>query len=57
LSPALRIIGLENKIKLNDLKVSDDWTVTYKPETLQSPFTKQEEAIKDQIKDFMRQNV
>jgi len=55
-APALRVIGLENKIKLNGLKISDDWTVTYKPEMLQSGFATQEGAIKDLIKDFIAKN-
>jgi len=55
-APALRVIGLENKIKLNGLKIAEDWTVKYTPELLETGFAKQEEEIKDQIRNFLKMN-
>lgn len=52
--PALRVIGLENSIKLNNLLISSDFTVKYSPEPLEKGFAKQEETIKDQIKTFIQ---
>ena len=54
--PALRVIGLENQIKLNNLQISADFTVKYVPEPLREPFTKQEDTIKENIKTFIQGN-
>jgi len=53
-APALRVIGLEHQIKLNNLQIAQDFTVRYVPEPIGSPFTKQEETIRDQIKTFIQ---
>jgi len=55
-APTLRVIGLENKIKLNQLRIGDDWTVKYIPTPTETSFVTQEEAIKDNLKDFIRRN-
>jgi len=57
ITPALRMIGFENQIKLNNLDISQDWTVKYIPERLPVPFTKQEATIKDQLKNFIQKNL
>ncbi|MDR0461775.1 MAG: hypothetical protein LBG88_00340 [Christensenellaceae bacterium] len=55
IAPALRIVALDNQVKLNKLEISQDFTVKYTPEPAQGTFTKQEETIKDQIKTFIQQ--
>lgn len=55
-APALRIVGLENQVRLNKLEISQDFTVKYIPQPLQEHFKKQEETIKDQIKTFVQRN-
>jgi hypothetical protein len=55
-APALRVIGLENRIKLNGLKIGDDWTVKYTPEQLPTGFSQQEEDIKEKIKEFIQKH-
>ena len=57
LTPALRMIGFENQIKLNNLEITQDWTIKYVPERLPTPFTKQEDTIKDQLKSFIQKNL
>jgi hypothetical protein len=52
LTPAIRMIGFENQLKLNNLEVTKDYTVKYRPEPMPVTFTKQENTIKDQIKTF-----
>jgi len=52
LAPAIRMIGFENNAKLNSLEISRDFTVKYIPEPMGS-FTKQEDTINDQIKNFI----
>lgn len=56
LSPAIRMIGFDNQLKLNNLEVTKDYTVKYRPEPMETSFAKQEATIKDQIKTFA-QNV
>jgi hypothetical protein len=53
-APALRVIGLENQVKINNLIIAQDWTVKYSPELAPTSFQKQEETIKDQIKSFIQ---
>ena len=53
-APALRVIGLEHQIKLNNLQISENFTVRYSPELAETPFLKQEETIKDQLKTFIQ---
>jgi len=55
-APALRMVGLENQVKLNDLRISQDFTVKYMPELTEASFTKQEDTLKDQIKTFIQNN-
>ena len=55
-APALRIVGLENNVKLNGLQISQDFTVKYKPELSPQPYAKQEEIIKEQIKTFIQKH-
>ena len=55
-APALRIVALENQVKLNRLEISQDFTVKYIPEQTPAHFSKQEETIKDQIKTFVQNN-
>ena len=54
LSPALKMIGFENQLKLCNFELTGDWTVRYIPERIPNPFTRQEETIKDQIKTFVQ---
>ena len=56
ISPALRIVALENQVRLNKLEITQDFTVKYVPEPTQGHFSKQEETIKDQIKTFVQNN-
>jgi hypothetical protein len=51
--PALRVIALINKKRLNNLRVSDKWAVMFMPESTESGFTQQEEQIKEQLKEFL----
>jgi len=55
-APALRMVGLEHQVKLNDLRISQDFTVKYSPEITEASFTKQEDTIKDDIKTFIQTN-
>ena len=55
-SPALRVIALEHQIKLNDLKISTDFTVKYVPHPTPSGFAKQEATIKETLKTFAQAN-
>jgi len=56
LAPALRMVGFENQVKLNDFELAQDWTVKYKPERLPTAFARQEDTIKDQIKTFIQKH-
>ena len=53
-APALRVVGLEHQIKLNNLQISNDFTVRYVPEPTDTNFAKQEETIRDNIKTFVQ---
>ena len=57
LTPALRMIGFENQVKLNNLEIAQDWTIKYVPERIPTPFTKQEDTIKDQLKTFIQKHL
>ncbi|MCL2229135.1 MAG: hypothetical protein FWC00_04910 [Firmicutes bacterium] len=57
ISPAIRIVALENQMKINRLEVSKDFTVKYVPISTGEHFKKQEDTIKDQIKEFMKKAV
>jgi hypothetical protein len=52
LAPAIRVVALQQQITLNDLTISQDWTVKYTPDIAHVPYVKQEETIRDQIKTF-----
>jgi hypothetical protein len=56
LTPAIRMIGFENQLKLNNLEITKDYTCKYQPEPMPATFTKQEATIKDQIKTFAQEN-
>ena len=53
-TPALRMIGLENNVRLQDLRIAKDFTVRYMPELYTQSHAKQEETMKDQIKTFIQ---
>ena len=55
-APALRMVGLEHQVKLSNLEISNDFTVRYLAQSVQSSFTKQEDTLKDQIKTFIQKN-
>jgi len=56
-APALRIVGMENQLKMNKLEISQDFTVKYTPQEMNEHFKKQEETIKDNIKNFITNNI
>ena len=56
-SPAIRMVGFENSIKMNELHVMPDWTVRYKPERLPEPFTEKAEQIKMSLKKMKEEHL
>jgi len=55
-SPALRMVGFLNDIRLDDYQASEDFKVKFRPERLNKPFDAQEEAIKTSLKKLMSEN-
>ena len=55
-APALRMVGLENRIALGNLQISQTFAVRYTPTDTEESFLKQEDTIKDQIKNFINKN-
>jgi len=57
LAPAIRMIGFENSVKLNDFEVRPDWSVRYIPERLSENFEAKEEEIKFNLKQMMEKHL
>ena len=57
LSPALRMAGFIEKIRLDDLEIMSDWTVKFKPVALSEGFDAKEEELKFSIKKLLEDNM
>ena len=57
LSPTVKMVGFANQIKMNEFELTQDWSVRYIPEQITQPFSKQEDAMKAQIKEFAQKNM
>lgn len=57
LSPAIRMIALSNQIKLNFFEISPNFVVKYIPERIANSYARQEEQIKDNIKDLIKKHL
>jgi len=56
LSPAIKMIGFENQVKLNNYELAQDFTVKYIPERIPTSFKQQEDTIKDLLKTFIQKH-
>jgi len=57
LAPAIRMVGFENSVKLNEFEILPDWSVRYKPERLSESFEAREEEIKMSLKKLMEEHL
>ena len=55
LSPALKMVGFLNELKLDDFEMKN-FTATFKIFATTAPFTKKEESIKKSLKTLMEEN-
>ena len=57
LTPALRMAGFINKLRLDQFEILTDWTVKYKPIALGEGFEAKEEEIKLSLKKLLEDNL
>ena len=57
MTPALRMTGFINRIRLDELTVSPDWVVKYKPIPLHEGFEAKENELKQSIKTLLEENL
>ena len=55
-SPAVRMVGFLNNIRLEDYVANETFEISYKPERLLKPFDAQEEIIKNSLKKLIADN-
>jgi len=56
LAPAMRMVAFLNDARLDEFKISPDFTITFTPARLNNPFAPQEEKIKESLKKIMEKN-
>jgi len=57
LTPALRMAGFINRLRLDEFEILADWTVKYKPVPLADGFDAKEEEIKISLKKLLEENI
>ena len=57
LSPALRMAGFINKLRLDEFEILSDWSVQYKPVPLNEGFESKEAEIKLSLKKLLEENM
>ena len=56
-SPALRMVGFLNNIRLEEYSADESFKIRFRPEKLNKPFDAQEETIKNSLKKLLADNI